>query len=224
VKCERCGRRAGPRARSDKCLYCGGPLVAAATAVSGPLPCPACKSALAPIDDGGIVLDRCQDCGGTWYDRGELQAVLARPPPDEDRLPSGAQPAADGTLRFELKQTTPEYRPCPHCRQPMMRRNYGTMSGVVIDVCGRHGAFLDAGELERIRAFVASGGPEAASEARQAETARAAQKQEALDRTFDRMQARRQAYHGLGWSRWGRGHGVEAVADLLAEAWDVLSD
>ena len=36
--------------------------------------------------------------------------------------------------------------------------NYARISGVIVDYCKRHGFWLDNGELEKIAAFVASGG------------------------------------------------------------------
>ncbi len=50
------------------------------------------------------------------------------------------------------------YRHCPHCKQAMLRRNFGTISGVVVDVCRRHGTFFDYGELPAVLEFVRSGG------------------------------------------------------------------
>ncbi len=40
----------------------------------------------------------------------------------------------------------------------MNRSNFGGGSGVIVDVCGPHGAFLDRGELTRIVDFVEKGG------------------------------------------------------------------
>ena len=40
----------------------------------------------------------------------------------------------------------------------MVRSNFGRISGVIIDICGDHGAWFDAGELEKVRTFVATGG------------------------------------------------------------------
>jgi Zn-finger nucleic acid-binding protein len=40
----------------------------------------------------------------------------------------------------------------------MNRKNFRRISGVIIDECGRHGVWLDAGELEKIRHFIADGG------------------------------------------------------------------
>jgi len=40
----------------------------------------------------------------------------------------------------------------------MVRQNFRSISGVIIDICGDHGAWFDAGELEQIRSFIANGG------------------------------------------------------------------
>ena len=39
-----------------------------------------------------------------------------------------------------------------------LRKNFGKISGVIIDRCGKHGVWLDAGELEKIQHFIADGG------------------------------------------------------------------
>jgi Zn-finger nucleic acid-binding protein len=40
----------------------------------------------------------------------------------------------------------------------MNRKNFGRSSGIIVDVCSRHGVWLDAGELPRVLEFVRSGG------------------------------------------------------------------
>jgi Zn-finger nucleic acid-binding protein len=40
----------------------------------------------------------------------------------------------------------------------MNRKNFGAGSGVVVDVCAKHGTWFDPGELPRVLAFVESGG------------------------------------------------------------------
>jgi hypothetical protein len=40
----------------------------------------------------------------------------------------------------------------------MLRRNFRKSSGVILDVCGEHGSWLDADELEQITGFILSGG------------------------------------------------------------------
>jgi uncharacterized protein len=42
--------------------------------------CPRCGLPLEPFNyagDSGVILDKCQDCGGLWLDRGKLERVLA---------------------------------------------------------------------------------------------------------------------------------------------------
>ena len=95
---------------------------------------------MSELEEGAVLIDRCGACGGTWYDRGELElAVAAERAKTQslwDRLPGEAAP-----------ETKAVYRSCPLCRQTMLRKRRGP---VVIDLCGHHGAFLDAGELEQI--------------------------------------------------------------------------
>ena len=50
------------------------------------------------------------------------------------------------------------YLPCPMCDSLMVRRNFKKISGVIIDICRDHGVWLEAGELQQIRCFVANGG------------------------------------------------------------------
>jgi hypothetical protein len=40
----------------------------------------------------------------------------------------------------------------------MNRKTFGGVSGIVVDVCSRHGTFFDSGELPRVLAFVRHGG------------------------------------------------------------------
>jgi hypothetical protein len=42
------------------------------------LHCPSCPGLLETYTFQGFVLDRCQNCGGIWMDKGELEGVLAK--------------------------------------------------------------------------------------------------------------------------------------------------
>ncbi|MBM4367809.1 MAG: zf-TFIIB domain-containing protein [Deltaproteobacteria bacterium] len=112
------------------------------------LECPRCKRPLAAADLGGTTVDACAGCGGTWLDRGELEAVAARPA------------AASETAASPFVETAVKYLPCPRCRQLMTRRQYERFSGVVLDYCGAHGVWADRGEIERVQAFLQAGGVE----------------------------------------------------------------
>lgn len=110
--------------------------------------CPRCQRVLVRETRGDVPVDACRSCGGTWFDRGELEAELARHPSSE------APPAPAG------KPPPPRWLRCPVCDTPMTPRNYERFSGVVLDFCTAHGVWADAGEVERARAFLAAGGRE----------------------------------------------------------------
>jgi len=51
-----------------------------------------------------------------------------------------------------------QYVPCPRCQRLMNRKNFAQGSGIVLDVCAKHGIWLDRGELVRLLGFVEKGG------------------------------------------------------------------
>ena len=77
----------------------------------------------------------------------EQRAVLGSAVPSPGEAPRG-NPMADPV----------HYRPCPSCHQLMNRKNFGGMSGIIVDVCTLHGTYFDAGELPRVLEFVRRGG------------------------------------------------------------------
>ncbi len=102
----------------------------------------------------GIELDLCDGCGGTWYDRGELEQHVAAGDPAPDDGP-GQQPNRE--FHREADKLDTRYLKCPICASMMTRKNWSRLSGIIIDICGPHGLFIDAGEFERIRDFEGSG-------------------------------------------------------------------
>lgn len=145
------------------CESCGGqinavyrvcPLCAAQLSDGGeflPPECPRCRTPLEIHRHHGEEYDICPRCGGLWLDRDEF--LRATRPSTVFR---------EETFREEYRrkgmQDPGTYVPCVRCGRIMNRRNFGKISGVLIDECGSHGAWLDAGELEKIRHFVADGG------------------------------------------------------------------
>ncbi len=118
--------------------------------------CPRCAGALVSRRVENTSLVECGGCHGIWLPtesfeeacrraegRADLAAGLARH--------SGAG-AAEGAPRQPFK-----YLPCIACGDMMVPRNFGGNSGVILDVCGRHGIWLDAGEFQAILRFLESG-------------------------------------------------------------------
>jgi Zn-finger nucleic acid-binding protein len=93
---------------------------------------------------GDVEIDRCAQCGGTWFDRGELQKAKDATDPDLSWMDFDLWREED---HFQI---SPGARPCPKCQVPMATIAYGD-TGVEIDVCPQcQGIWLDQGEFERI--------------------------------------------------------------------------
>jgi Zn-finger nucleic acid-binding protein len=126
--------------------------------VSGPPGrCPGCGGGLAPVEAGAEEARRCPGCGGLFLDPATLARLTAEAVEPGAALPEGVPPSRQWSPP-RVRPDEVRYRRCPDCGDLMNRVNFARVSGVVLDVCRGHGAFLDAGELERIRAFLAQGG------------------------------------------------------------------
>lgn len=112
-------------------------------------PCPRCPGAppLGPVTDQGITLDYCGACHGVWLDQAEWTPIV------------GLSRSASRPAGVRLEFVAP---PCPACstgevpdgveRPGLVPRGLEGMPGIEIDVCGRcGGAWLDGGELNRVR-------------------------------------------------------------------------
>lgn len=103
--------------------------------------CPRCRSALSEVKLDEIVLDRCAQCGGIWFDFAEFERILNR----ESRairelLPRGGahqQPEEDNL-------------PCPRCSATLirMRTAPGSISYHGCLTC--YGRWLDGSDIQRM--------------------------------------------------------------------------
>ena len=147
VTCACCGRTFNGRMRN--CPYCGGENKN--EPVRRTPVCPNCACDMVRYEYRGNDLDMCPECSGLWLDRREFR-----------RLTSERDVYADESIPYEYRRKPlPEeiaYLKCPVCDTLMVRRNFKKISGVIIDVCRFHGVWLDAGELQQIRSFIANGG------------------------------------------------------------------
>lgn len=122
--------------------------------------CPRCRVKLHFLVHGGAYVEQCPDCRGLWYSREAFQdAVDATPVRVFDARQT--QHLRQATRKIFLNDNPQKDRiGCLECAEPMFLTNFGKASGIVIDVCGTHGIWFDASELERILAFIANGGLE----------------------------------------------------------------
>jgi len=141
----------------------------------GGLACPCCAEPMQSVGTGhGVEVDQCPECGAVWLDAGELAMILKATTSE----PSGETPVKSvPELRARMATVVPQetavrYRECPRCGDVMGRSNFGTISGVIVDECKRHGVLLDEGELPAIEAFVRMGGVRLGADVRQGQIER----------------------------------------------------
>jgi len=116
--------------------------------------CPRCQIGMTESLYGETSVDECFGCGGAWFDAEEMKAFVAK---YRARKEAVEGPPLEGKLRRFAADASVVYLPCPRCEKLMSRHNFGKISGVIVDRCA-HGVWLDGGELEKIVAFIQTGG------------------------------------------------------------------
>jgi Zn-finger nucleic acid-binding protein len=111
------------------------------------LQCPQCKIELQTLTPNGAR--SCPRCGGGFCSRDTLAALLRKV---EIAAPAGTDARPSSSVAGPVR-----YLVCPVCSELMLRRDFGGTSGVVVDVCSRHGVWFDRGELGQILEFCATG-------------------------------------------------------------------
>lgn len=116
--------------------------------------CPACSHTLSEIKAADLSSDICTQCGGLWFDRGELVQAL-----ETRQIVQHLSNESSFIFPPTLGQPTPTERPCPHCQHPLeaMLCKGGEVR-VTIDGCPTcRGFWLDKGELETLARLQRSG-------------------------------------------------------------------
>jgi Zn-finger nucleic acid-binding protein len=108
--------------------------------------CPKCHEPLESVSVGGVQVQRCSRCAGTWYDKGELRVL-------KDKESHGDYRWIDFALwkdADKFRARTQQRYSCPRDGQPMTTVHYGE-SSIAVDICPRcEGIWLDKGEYEEI--------------------------------------------------------------------------
>lgn len=112
--------------------------------------CPRCKAPLLALPfDGGTKLHPCGTCRGVFVPALAWCSLIERPQIAhalEKRIPR-AKHAASALVTLVQ---------CASCGSEMERGRFGASSPIVVDVCARHGIWLDAGELGEVAQFIAT--------------------------------------------------------------------
>ena len=115
------------------------------------LRCAKCEGELGSYGTGAGRLFDCGSCGGQFVEHELLRQLLVR------------REVAGTSLPRTLRRRNPLEQPvvyvkCPECREFMNRKNFGNSSGIIVDICPRHGCWFDVGELPQVLEFVEAGG------------------------------------------------------------------
>jgi len=175
--------------------------------------CTRCRKPMQSFRAGPGSLYDCGSCGGQFVEHQLLHDLLERRERYGETAPRRAP-------RFDPSGDPVVYVKCPLCQMTMNRKNFGRSSGVIVDVCARHGTWFDIGELPRVLAFVEGGGLVEARRREQDEKARQAARERA-ERTSGNLGALsrpvRQGPYDAGRA------GVDGTLGLLSFLTDLLS-
>ncbi|MGH7270886.1 MAG: double zinc ribbon domain-containing protein, partial [Polyangiaceae bacterium] len=132
VRCATCFQMNAPDA--VHCSGCGRDLGLEPIPRDSPLSCPNCRVAMSALDCGpGLICD-CGRCGGQFVELAALRDLFAR----HAQLGTGV---ARTRATERLAELSVHYRACPVCHALMNRHNFGGASGLIVDVCAKHGTW-----------------------------------------------------------------------------------
>ncbi|HSE31534.1 MAG TPA: zf-TFIIB domain-containing protein [Pyrinomonadaceae bacterium] len=142
---------------SKHCQRCGAAAAATTPVASVEKKCPRCKGEMQIKILGGQHLLECPGCLGLWLDVPTFERICAEREQQAAVLGAASLSNAPPTGTEKVS-----YIPCPECRQLMNRANFARCSGVIVDLCKKHGIWFDRDELSRIIEFIKDGGLDAA--------------------------------------------------------------
>ncbi len=101
--------------------------------------CPKCGHGMTEVTYGGdVVIDRCTNCQGLWFDSGEAELLKGKWM--GDALDTGD--AKEGKAWDNVEDIA-----CPRCGKDMVKTCDPHQSHVWYESCPQHGMFMDAGEF-----------------------------------------------------------------------------
>ena len=110
--------------------------------------CLSCEGDLRDLRLDVVHLEQCAHCGGLWLDRGELDSLVDAEDSDVRWMDMDLWGEALGV------GGSVSHRSCPNGHGSLAALTYGK-SNIVVDVCPTcGGVWLDAGEFEKIVAYL----------------------------------------------------------------------
>ena len=165
ASCKHCGAPLAPN--NNQCKYCGtrndvdlhAKFPYQEEKTNADRNCPNCEIALRTIrlvKDEKVFIERCDNCFGLFFDRGEIEYVLQH---SVSHVYDINLELIDNINKDRYRKPDHfNYRKCPQCSVLMNRVSFGHRSGVVVDRCMMHGIWLDNGELTHLLEWKKAGG------------------------------------------------------------------
>ena len=101
--------------------------------------CPKCQNEMEEVTYGrGLVIDRCTNCKGIWFDIGEAEKL-------KDKWMSEFVDSGEKGVGREFNKI--EDINCPRCGKPMAKLSDKKQVHIWYEACEEHGMFFDAGEF-----------------------------------------------------------------------------
>lgn len=128
--------------------------------------CPRCDAALGSESWEGSPVFVCPTCRGSFFPGQGLEEALNKL---RATCASGDLAGVLAEFKGRFSRSLPSavrYKGCPQCGTVMTRRNYQTVSGVIVDTCGQHGTWVDESAFAELADFITKGGDILAAEAR----------------------------------------------------------
>lgn len=101
--------------------------------------CPKCQGTMQPVTTDAGTVDRCQDCGGMWFDRAEVKSQAAH-----------AAEIDVGSAERGARFNSVDRISCPKCANtPLIRMVDNDQPHIWFEACSScNGRFFDAGEFK----------------------------------------------------------------------------
>ena len=104
--------------------------------------CPKCNSAMQELKietlHGQVVIDKCENCSGLWFDNGEAEQLKG------DWM---AEFVDSGDPEVGKSYNTVRDIQCPRCGKSMKKLKDPIQKHLEYEGCEEHGVFMDAGEF-----------------------------------------------------------------------------
>lgn len=105
--------------------------------------CPKCAGEMEKIDYEGVVIDRCGNCRGIWFDMLEHEDLKAI---------SGSEVIDTGSPEQGRANDDKRRIQCPVCDQPMISMVVAAQPHIAYEACTVcYGIYFDAGEFRDFR-------------------------------------------------------------------------